>query len=94
MTEAIRLFTRPEGGKRAVIRDEDLRFTLADVDDDGNALPLFKPASAERLILFAEHAAVGSAAAITHPQAVMMLATLALALLSALDEATNKEILP
>lgn len=93
MTEAVRLLARPEGGKRAVIRDEDLRFALADVDDEGNALPLFKPAAAERLILFAEHAAMGSPAAITHPHAVMMLATLSLALLAALDEATNREIL-
>lgn len=94
MTEAIRLFRRPEGGKRAVVRVDGMLFTLADVDDDNNAAPIFKPTTVERLVLFAEHAAVGSPAAITHPQAVTMLATLALALLSALDDTTNKDILP
>lgn len=93
MSEAIRILSRPEGGTRAVVRVDGELFTLADVDDDNNANPIFKPTTVERLVLFAEHAAVGTPAAITHPQAVTMLATLSLALLSALDDRTNKEIL-
>lgn len=93
MAEALRLLTRPDGGKRALVRVDGALFTLADVDDENNAAPIFKPTTVERLVLFAEHAAVGTPAAITHPQAVTMLATLSLALLSALDEVTNKDIL-
>jgi hypothetical protein len=39
VAEAIRLFSCPEGGKRAVIRSDEMRFTLADVDSDSNTLP-------------------------------------------------------
>lgn len=88
---ALRLLPAADGGTRAIVRDGAL-FCLAGLEADGRAVPLFKPAEADRLILFAEHAAAGTPAAIAHPKAVPMLATLCLALVALLDDPINKRL--
>ncbi len=82
----------PDGSRRAVVRRDDQRLTLATVDAAGFAEPLFAPTEIERLIVFAEHAAAGHPAAITHPKAILFLATLALALVAIIE--TEKEEVP
>lgn len=91
MTVALRLLRRPDGGARAILRDADVRLWLADLED-GHLLPVFRPADIDRLLLFAEHAAVGSPAAILSPHAIPMLATLSLALVAVIDSETNRSL--
>lgn len=91
MTTVLRLLRRSDGGARALLRDDDLRLWLADLDETG-VVPVFRPAGFDRLVLFAEHAAVGSPAALQSPQAIPMLATLSLALVAVIDNDTNRRL--
>lgn len=93
MSDALRFLLKADGSSRAVLRD-GTRLTLADVDDAGVATPLFRAAEAQRLVTFAEHAAVGTPAATQHPSAIPMLATLCLALVALLDNPTNERLFP
>lgn len=77
-------WTLPDGGGRGVVRVGADRVTLADLDG-GSALPLFQPTTLERLATFAEQAACGHPAAVTHPKAHLFLSALALAALALLD---------
>lgn len=91
MTTVLRLLRRPDGGTRALLRDDDVRLWLADLEA-GGSLPVFRPADVDRLILFAEHAAVGAPAALRAPQAIHMLATLSLALVAVIDCPTSRSL--
>lgn len=91
MTAVLRLLRRPDGGTRALLRDDDLRLWLADLDDAG-VVPVFRPAGLNRLVLFAEHAAVGTPSAISSPYAIPMLATLSLALVAVIDSDINRSL--
>lgn len=92
MSEAVALVVLDclDDGRRAVVRDGDGNLTLADLDDGGRAMPLFKPTSIERLLVFADHAASGAPGALTHPKAILFLATAALALAVAFDHAREE----
>jgi hypothetical protein len=91
VTVALRLLRRPDGGTRAILREGDVRLSLADLEG-GYPVPVFRPADVDRLVLFAEHAAVGSPAAILSPHAIPMLATLSLALVAVIDSETNRSL--
>jgi hypothetical protein len=93
MTVALRLLHRADGGVRALLRDDNLRLWLADLDDEG-VHQVFRPAPLDRLVLFAEHAAVGSPQALQSPHAIPMLATLSLALVAIFDNDTNRRLFP
>ncbi len=92
MTEAraLVILDRLDDGRRAVVRVGDDRLTLADLDGEGAASPLFPPTTLERLIVFADQAAAGHPAALTHPKAHLFLAALALGLVASLE--TEKDI--
>lgn len=88
---ALLIFDRLDDGRRAVVRVGEDRLTLGDLDADGHVSPLFVPTTLERLVVFAEHVAAGTPAALTHPKAPFFLATLALALVAMTDRASEKE---
>lgn len=82
---ALQIFALPNGGRRALVRDETGRLALADLDDEGMAAPLFVPTEVDRLARFAVEAAIGTPTAVTHPKAHFFLATLALGLVALLE---------
>lgn len=82
---ALQIFGLPDGRRRALVRDDEGRLTLADLDDDGMAAPLFAPTSVDRLARFAVEAAIGTPAAVTHPKGHFFLAALALGLAALLE---------
>ena len=79
-----------DDGRRGIVRDADGLLTLAEIGDDGRATTLFQPTTLERLLVFADHAAAGAPAAVTHPKAHLFLATAALALAAILDHQTKE----
>lgn len=87
---ALVVLDRLDDGKRAVVRVGDDRLTLGEIDGD-HVEPLFPPTAIERLIVFVDQAAAGHPAAITHPKAILFLATLALALVAMTDQASERD---
>ncbi len=89
---ALEIIDRLDDGRRAVVRLDDGSLTLADLDDEGQARPLFAPTTLGRLMIFAHHAAAGSPSALTHPKAILFLATAALACAAAFDHANAEAV--